>query len=105
MEDCTPQVRNPVHVFALSNWQVHAQALACTRPRQHEPAHLVVCVEWMPLRAALIEHHTQCPHVALLVVGLVLAELGRQVVRRAHDGLGKVGVCAQNLQGSYRAIY
>ena len=33
-----------------------------------------------------IEHTTQCPHIRLMVVGLVKANLRRQVVRCADHG-------------------
>eukprot|EP00955_Chlamydomonas_euryale_P068988 360291-Chlamydomonas_euryale.AAC.16 len=42
------------------------------------PAHLIICIKWVLLGAAFVQHHAQRPHVTLLVVRLVLAQLGRQ---------------------------
>ena len=52
----------------------------------------------MPLGTALVKHHTQGPNIAFLIVWLVLTQLRAEIIWGANDRLGKVGVCAQNLQ-------
>jgi hypothetical protein len=66
-------------------------------PPSSPPTHLVVCIKGVVLGAALVEAHPQRPHVALVIVGLVLAQLWGQVVRRAYNGLGKGGLSGQHL--------
>lgn len=38
--------------------------------------HLVLSIKGVPARTALIQRHTQRPHVTLLVIGLVLTHFG-----------------------------
>lgn len=40
--------------------------------------------------AQLVQQAAQCPDVAFLVVGLLLAQLGRQVEGRAYHRMGEV---------------
>ena len=44
-----------------------------------------------------VKQAAQRPDVALLVVRLVFAQLGRHVVRRANHGLGKVALGGEHL--------
>mmetsp|Transcript_88708 Transcript_88708/g.248189 ORF Transcript_88708/g.248189 Transcript_88708/m.248189 type:complete len:267 (+) Transcript_88708:204-1004(+) len=59
--------------------------LAAHNPRQQR--HLIPCIEGVLKRAQLVHHAPVRPDVALLVVGLLLAHLGRQVVGGANQGL------------------
>lgn len=47
--------------------------------------------------AHLVEQTSQCPYIALLVVGLFLAQLRRQIKRRAYHRLCEVGVLMKQL--------
>ena len=56
--------------------------------------HLGLTIKGMLPCTALIEHDSQGPDIAFLVVGPVFAELRRQVVGSANDCFGKAGVGA-----------
>lgn len=62
----------------------------------HQLIH-VAPVKGMPATAgALVQEYTQCPHITLVVVWFVAAELGGKIVGRATHGVGHTQGVAQN---------
>jgi hypothetical protein len=53
-------------------------------------------IEGMVQRGHFVQHTTECPDIALVIVGLILADLWRQIVRGADHGLCHQTVFAQN---------
>ena len=70
---------------------------ACTHPSTHPSPALIGGVERVRPRQQLVQHASQTPYVALVVVRFVLAQLGGEVVRRAHERAREVHLRGHHL--------